>query len=144
MPLVAGRLAYSSWVVELLNYFELLELLCFFFRRSLYNCRFVLRSAWLSGSSDGEDNDARVPSPPASTTGAGSLLDTVVLAQWEDRAEQGLFRYDVTACPTKVLRERVIVTARRLYFCSSLSLSSCLRITHVSRFLWCRQTYDTL
>lgn len=63
----------------------------------------VLCSAWLSGSSDGEGEvDARVPSPPGSSTGAGSLLDTVVLAQWEDRAELGLFRYDVTACPTKV------------------------------------------
>lgn len=30
-----------------------------------------------------------------------SLLDTVILAQWEDRFERGLFRYDVTACPTK-------------------------------------------
>lgn len=32
-----------------------------------------------------------------------SLLDTALLALWEDCAEQGLFRYDVTACPTKVL-----------------------------------------
>jgi hypothetical protein len=32
-----------------------------------------------------------------------SLLDTVLLALWEDCAEQGLFRYDVTACCTKVL-----------------------------------------
>ncbi|GAB4813334.1 hypothetical protein N2152v2_000380 [Parachlorella kessleri] len=32
-----------------------------------------------------------------------SLLDTLLLAEWEDRAEQGLFRYDVTACPTKVV-----------------------------------------
>lgn len=31
-----------------------------------------------------------------------SLLDTVLLALWEDCAEQGLFRYDVTACATKV------------------------------------------
>lgn len=31
-----------------------------------------------------------------------SLLDTVILAQWEDRFEKGLFRYDVTACPTMV------------------------------------------
>ncbi|KAI5079123.1 hypothetical protein GOP47_0006794 [Adiantum capillus-veneris] len=27
----------------------------------------------------------------------------VILAQWEDRAARGLFRYDVTACETKVL-----------------------------------------
>lgn len=32
-----------------------------------------------------------------------SLLDTVLLALWEECAEQGLFRYDVTACPTRVL-----------------------------------------
>lgn len=96
-------MAYSSWVVELLKMcLDLLRVALLLFWRSVYNLCFVLRSAWLSGSSDGEDNDARVPSPPASTTGAGSLLDTVVLAQWEDRAEQGLFRYDVTACPTKV------------------------------------------
>jgi GDP-L-galactose phosphorylase len=44
-----------------------------------------------------------VPSPPASDMEGSSLLDTVLLAEWEDRAEQGLFRYDVTACPTKVV-----------------------------------------
>lgn len=32
-----------------------------------------------------------------------SLLDTVTLALWEQCAGEGLFRYDVTACPTKVL-----------------------------------------
>lgn len=32
-----------------------------------------------------------------------SVLDNLTLAEWEDRAEQGLFRYDVTACPTKNL-----------------------------------------
>ncbi|WIA33989.1 hypothetical protein OEZ86_012374 [Tetradesmus obliquus] len=32
-----------------------------------------------------------------------SLLDSALLAMWEERAEQGLFRYDVTACPTKVV-----------------------------------------
>ncbi|MCO5603573.1 hypothetical protein L7F22_057724 [Adiantum nelumboides] len=31
------------------------------------------------------------------------FLDMVILAQWEDRARRGLFRYDVTACETKVL-----------------------------------------
>ena len=42
--------------------------------------------------------------PPLAGYGEGSsLLDMVLLAEWEDRAEQGLFRYDVTACPTKVL-----------------------------------------
>lgn len=47
-------------------------------------------------------------SSPANSTSSDddvqdrSLLDTVLLAQWEDRFERGLFRYDVTACPTKV------------------------------------------
>ena len=45
-----------------------------------------------------------MPSPAASTvSGQPSLLDSVLLAEWEDRAEQGLFRYDVTACPTKLV-----------------------------------------
>ena len=35
--------------------------------------------------------------------GGGSLLDSVLLAEWEDRAQQGLFRYDVTECPTKAV-----------------------------------------
>ena len=32
-----------------------------------------------------------------------SLLDGLLLAYWEDAAGKGLFRYDVTACPTRVL-----------------------------------------
>lgn len=32
-----------------------------------------------------------------------STLDMLLMAEWEERAEQGLFRYDVTACPCKVL-----------------------------------------
>eukprot|EP00249_Psilotum_nudum_P024669 c29257_g1_i3 orf=562-1944(-) len=31
------------------------------------------------------------------------FLDSLLLAQWEDRLTQGHFRYDVTACETKVL-----------------------------------------
>ena len=44
-----------------------------------------------------------MPSPLVDGFGGSgsSLLDSVMLAEWEDRAEQGLFRYDVTACPTK-------------------------------------------
>lgn len=34
---------------------------------------------------------------------SSEFLDMVILAQWEDRAARGLFRYDVTACETKVL-----------------------------------------
>lgn len=54
---------------------------------------------------DFSDEDGVVPqNPPLFGFGDGSsLLDTVLLAEWEDRAERGLFRYDVTACPTKVL-----------------------------------------
>ena len=56
-----------------------------------------------STASDDSDQDM-VPSPAASTiSGQPSLLDSVLLAEWEDRAEQGLFRYDVTACPTKLV-----------------------------------------
>lgn len=32
-----------------------------------------------------------------------AFLDTLILAQWEERLSRGLFRYDVTACETKVL-----------------------------------------
>lgn len=32
-----------------------------------------------------------------------SVLDALLLGEWEDRAEAGLFRYDVTACPTKLV-----------------------------------------
>ena len=68
---------------------------------------FVSCRSWLSGASDEEgsssSSEGRVPSPPASDMEGSSLLDTVLLAEWEDRAEQGLFRYDVTACPTKVV-----------------------------------------
>ena len=30
-------------------------------------------------------------------------MDSLMLAEWEDRAEAGLFRYDVTACATRVI-----------------------------------------
>ncbi|XP_024966382.1 GDP-L-galactose phosphorylase 2-like isoform X1 [Cynara cardunculus var. scolymus] len=32
-----------------------------------------------------------------------SFLDSLLLGEWEDRMERGLFRYDVTACATKVI-----------------------------------------
>ncbi|KAK0599753.1 hypothetical protein LWI29_008259 [Acer saccharum] len=31
------------------------------------------------------------------------FLDSLLLGEWEDRAQRGLFRYDVTACETKVI-----------------------------------------
>jgi len=49
----------------------------------------------LDGSSDSSSTGQIVPQR--------SVLDNLTLAEWEDRAEQGLFRYDVTACPTKSL-----------------------------------------
>ncbi|XXG61719.1 hypothetical protein AAC387_Pa05g0258 [Persea americana] len=33
----------------------------------------------------------------------GFFLDTLLLGEWEDRMRRGLFRYDVTACETKVI-----------------------------------------
>jgi hypothetical protein len=56
----------------------------------------------------GSDEDA--PEGSSDSGGSSSLqvvpqrsvLDSAVLAEWEDRMERGLFRYDVTACPTKV------------------------------------------
>lgn len=70
--------------------------------RTLKDC--VCRTLF-SGSDTESVGDAQVPSffgdcPPA---GAGNLLDSVLLAEWEDRAELGLFRYDVTACPTQLV-----------------------------------------
>ncbi|CAM8954551.1 unnamed protein product [Rhodiola kirilowii] len=32
-----------------------------------------------------------------------AFLDSLLLGEWEDRAQRGLFRYDVTACETKVI-----------------------------------------
>ncbi|XVE80434.1 hypothetical protein DITRI_Ditri14bG0139200 [Diplodiscus trichospermus] len=34
---------------------------------------------------------------------AVAFLDSLVLGEWEDRMQRGLFRYDVTACETKVI-----------------------------------------
>ncbi|XP_010449106.1 PREDICTED: GDP-L-galactose phosphorylase 2 isoform X2 [Camelina sativa] len=33
----------------------------------------------------------------------GKFLESLVLGEWEDRFQRGLFRYDVTACETKVI-----------------------------------------
>ncbi|KAB2096073.1 hypothetical protein ERO13_A01G083300v2 [Gossypium hirsutum] len=32
-----------------------------------------------------------------------AFLDSLILGEWEDRMQRGLFRYDVTACETKVI-----------------------------------------
>uniref|UniRef100_A0A6S8LU39 GDP-D-glucose phosphorylase 1 n=1 Tax=Dunaliella tertiolecta TaxID=3047 RepID=A0A6S8LU39_DUNTE len=77
---------------------------------------------WTKPSAQAYSNDGAVPCMPSSpylgddpmsssatttaelgTITGRSLLDTVLLALWEDCAEKGLFRYDVTACATKVV-----------------------------------------
>ncbi|KAJ4842014.1 Phosphate metabolism transcription protein [Turnera subulata] len=35
-----------------------------------------------------------------------AFLDSLLLGEWEDRVQRGLFRYDVTACETKVIPGR--------------------------------------
>ncbi|XP_058788154.1 GDP-L-galactose phosphorylase 1-like [Vicia villosa] len=39
----------------------------------------------------------------ACNEGRVAFLDSIILGQWEDRMQRGLFRYDVTACETKVI-----------------------------------------
>jgi len=62
-------------------------------------CRDELR---LGGSSDDE---GVVPTLAGGLISAPqtSDLDMLLMAEWEDRADQGLFRYDVTACECKVV-----------------------------------------
>ncbi|XP_047091732.1 GDP-L-galactose phosphorylase 2-like [Lolium rigidum] len=45
------------------------------------------------------------PKKPAQEDGLPTdfFLNSLLLAQWEDRVARGLFRYDVTACETKVI-----------------------------------------
>ena len=50
----------------------------------------------MEGSSDSGSSIQEVPQR--------SVMDSLLLAEWEDRAEAGLFRYDVTACETCVLQ----------------------------------------
>ena len=46
-----------------------------------------------------------MPTLPAGIASAPqtSDLDMLLMAEWEDRADQGLFRYDVTECACKVV-----------------------------------------
>ncbi|XP_073012932.1 GDP-L-galactose phosphorylase 1-like [Typha latifolia] len=51
---------------------------------------------------------SKLPLYAFSSTGKGEVspdffLNTLLLGQWEDRVSKGLFRYDVTACETKVI-----------------------------------------
>ena len=64
-----------------------------------FACSFLL-----SGSHTDSVGDAQVPAlHDAPAAGEDNIMESVLLAEWEDRAEQGLFRYDVTACPTQLV-----------------------------------------
>jgi hypothetical protein len=60
----------------------------------------VAAAASLGGPDDGAEL-RRGPQDPAAP--GRSLLDGLLLAMWADAASKGLFRYDVTACPTRIL-----------------------------------------
>mmetsp|Transcript_19561 Transcript_19561/g.66535 ORF Transcript_19561/g.66535 Transcript_19561/m.66535 type:complete len:427 (-) Transcript_19561:252-1532(-) len=47
------------------------------------------------GDSDGDNS---------SMSEEKSLFDSVLLSQWDDRAEKGLFRYDIATCHTKLVQ----------------------------------------
>ncbi|CAI9760406.1 unnamed protein product [Fraxinus pennsylvanica] len=58
----------------------------------LYAFKRVNKISCDSGLVDFEDKEAPV-----------AFLDSLLLGEWEDRMQRGLFRYDVTACETKVI-----------------------------------------
>lgn len=47
-------------------------------------------------------NEKPLDAPNARDTPV-AFLDSLLLGEWEDRVQRGLFRYDVTACETKVI-----------------------------------------
>jgi len=53
-----------------------------------------------NSSSDSDDTNSDSSSIKFSHQ---SLLDSLTIAEWESKMEQGLFRYDVTSCPTHVM-----------------------------------------
>lgn len=58
------------------------------------------------------------------------FLDDLLLAQWEDRMVRGLFRYDVTACETKVYIFAIAVCrdySKQSHVGAQTHLSRCLR-----------------
>ncbi|CAA7021148.1 unnamed protein product [Microthlaspi erraticum] len=63
-------------------------------RLPLYTCKNVDKSV-------GEKTESPV-----------TFLETRVLGEWEDRFQRGLFRYDVTACETKVIQGKYGVIAQ--------------------------------
>ncbi|KAL2472938.1 GDP-L-galactose phosphorylase 2 [Forsythia ovata] len=58
----------------------------------LYAFKRVNKISCDKGLVDCEDKEAPV-----------AFLDSLLLGEWEDRMQRGLFRYDVTACETKVI-----------------------------------------
>ncbi|XP_022846021.1 GDP-L-galactose phosphorylase 2-like [Olea europaea var. sylvestris] len=58
----------------------------------LYAFKRVNKVSCDKGLVDHEDKEAPV-----------AFLDSLLLGEWEDRMQRGLFRYDVTACETKVI-----------------------------------------
>lgn len=72
---------------------------CFKDSSAAYNDRWLCCSATSSSDEDSAETlPFQMEAPPLQSA---SLLDSVLIAEWEDRYERGLFRYDVTACPTK-------------------------------------------
>lgn len=58
-----------------------------------------------SGSEEiaGADFSDEQSSDSSSYFHQNSLLDSLILAEWESKSDQDLFRYDVTACPTHTI-----------------------------------------
>ncbi|GLC43999.1 hypothetical protein PLESTB_000218400 [Pleodorina starrii] len=49
------------------------------------------------------EGDSGSDDAPLQEVPCRSVLETTLMTMWEERAERGLFRYDVTQCPTRVL-----------------------------------------
>lgn len=69
-------------------------------RNCLKSCCIQEAKLPLYGFKRGEAKDL---SPIACKERPVAFLDSIILGQWEDRMQRGLFRYDVTACETKVI-----------------------------------------
>jgi len=82
-------------------------------RQPLPDCGIEFQSPTLqfsdvSGSSDDDSNSSLANDVPAEAFSPRSglrrsALDNILITEWDARSEQGLFRYDVTACESKLL-----------------------------------------
>mmetsp|Transcript_31964 Transcript_31964/g.75941 ORF Transcript_31964/g.75941 Transcript_31964/m.75941 type:complete len:367 (+) Transcript_31964:471-1571(+) len=68
----------------------------------------TLQFSDVSGSSDDDSNSSLANDVPAEAFSPRSglrrsALDNILITEWDARSEQGLFRYDVTACESKLL-----------------------------------------